>query len=183
MRKLILGILAIICLDVGFAAFMSVDQQGSPAVFDPVGLRQIPETRLTKDLAELPPDGPDLDTPSEPTVTEISGWRRSDIPKVARRPSRTSTKAYARTVKKAHRLPLREDFQDITILYAAYKPVEFKNYREFVAQPAPVDRQANGANQQVPELRRSKSKSFGSRAVPILKKPYDLIKAIGSKFY
>jgi len=183
MRKVILGIAAIICIDVVFAAYMSIDQRDDLAVLSPLAQKDA----SNEDLPDTPSAEENPDSALIQIAPETTALPGSDPIKVVRasvKQNHFTGKARVRAVRPEKEVPASAEFSDVTIVYAAYKPVEFKASNEFEAQSTSrVDTQNEVSGQRDQEPPKTKNRSFGSRAMPILKKPYEVIKAIGSKFY
>ena len=197
MRKLILGIAAIVCIDVGFGALFSINQPEDETVASREGdvVRDVdrPEDEAKALSFDERPEVPSMSdelsstgsTEVPPTSDELSSTgpklATMDRPMVKRR--LYISKVHSGVVRGEEKIPAPPDFSDVTIVYAAYQPVAFRTYKELETQSTSAGTQNEVSGHAVQELPKTKNRSFGSRAIPILKKPYEVIKAIGAKFY
>lgn len=188
MRKLILAIIGVICLDIGFVAYKSADDRGEVAsrnvnVSDrgrdsianpPIDLRESPQ--IPADLNATEPGSASTDArddsihPVRTTATRTGKIERSTY----------TANPRLRGVKRERPLAAKVYLSNITIFYPAPKPIEFKQEEKPVAD-APIDRRAELANLPMSTSLRSGNRSLIARAWPIIKKPYDWIKAVGSR--
>ena len=183
MHKLILGIIAVICLDVGFIAFTgSGDELAALTVSDPVAdlnRAAVPNGNLTE--TPLPTD----ETPNV-AVVKFSP-PSSDGPKINRfvRPSvayhrRENAETGFRSARKDRQSPTSVTSRFPTVVIALQKPSEVKLDRLY-ARDMPVERRPNIPEGAAKTVSKSNKKSFFGHALRIIKKPYDWTKAIGSK--
>ena len=179
MKKLIIGIVAIICLDIGFILSRSTAPEGEVAS---VNLGE------TGSVATAPPaDAPVPVTNVEPAAPDVD-----KVEDIAVRPSipvrksitvqhRARSRTHGRILARHRRTPSGPKFQDTTILYAVHKPIELKT-----ANPPAAGGVAERS--QLPPKKaeaepKKPNRSFIARAIPIVKKPYDWIKALATKIF
>jgi hypothetical protein len=179
MKKLIIGIVAIICLDIGFILSRSSAPEGEVAS---VNLEK------TGSVATAPPVEAPVpvanDQPSAPAaakVDEIASRASIPVRKSITVQHRARSKSHSRNVARHRRTPSGPKFQDTTILYAVHKPIELKT-----ANP-PAAGGVTERSQLPPKKAEAEPKkpnrSFIARAIPIVKKPYDWIKALATKIF
>ena len=179
MRKLILGIIAVVCLDIGFVYYISKgiqtdlavnktpDQQAvtaaNPAVVSgPSAAKGAPDTA---DVAALKARRENVSGSME--TVRLSSQRRAASAKV-----RSRTKQHVPTDRNQ---PL---FSTI-VFYVPRRPavvtqrtVPFKNTRDL--KPA--------GRQFVKYAPKRENRSLVARVWPVVKKPYEWVKALGSRF-
>jgi len=158
MKKLILGIVAVFCVQIMFQVFMAVDRSdtdrramiASGELIGPVA--GIP----TISLAELPEKVELARMDESETVTS----RRPQRPQIE-----PSSAIYARTVERP--------FNAATMVAMVQLP----------AKPDVLTQQTESyaAHVVVKETFHTDNRSFFAKAVPILKKPFGWLKAVGSK--
>ncbi len=174
MKRLFLGIVFVFCIELGFVAYTAIDQQSQQSV----GVSEI--TGVT-----TPPA--DLTSTADPVGSlqrdSVRGSERNQKKEVAysnvgrrllnRRADRSliSRKIVARssTAKVVNVRPQP---------FALQKQSETKLA---TANPLPLNRESKNFKTMARDVPRSKNKSFLSKSVAVIKKPYDWLKAIGSR--
>jgi len=194
MRKLILAIVALVCVDMGFVGYMSVNNADialnyANALGKRTGLVANSPNNLTgspRIADNLTASGPDAAstpvTPEEivPVPANQRHANRIDRSAVGRRSY--IAKLHLRGIKKDRMAPAPIEFRTTTILYAVRAPVEVKSDKEFAGY-VPAERRSDLAAQTVKTRPRFENRSLIARAMPIIKKPYDWIKAVGSRLF
>jgi len=194
MRKLILAILAVICVDVGFVAYKSLADQTDSASKD-VNVRSDREDLAKNsptDVIESPQPAEDLTT-AEPNADLALSTPERSVPARPRHSrgnrigqpvvGRTYTaKLYSPERKTDLRLPNRIDLPSTIIYYPGQKPSDLRIDKETAGERL-IDRRYDSSNQSMKTPPRSENRSLIARAWPIIKKPYDWIKAVGSRLY
>lgn len=170
MKKLILGIIAVFCLQVGFIVYNAPDTVGD-MVSKTADYPVEPLNNATEPL-EL------VDTLPDESDTVLTA--RSDNPDAFRpviaQHRGVSTQFERRSVKVVAKAPI---FRSTVITIPPQKPVEFSFKNEYAALATPVS--SENYDVAVVETRRQEKRSLVSKALPIIKKPYDWLKAVGSK--
>jgi hypothetical protein len=196
MRKLILAIIAIICVDIGFVVYKSADDRADVASKD-VNVRDqgtrfaadsppndLTESSRTAD--DLTTESPNADTsgvtPEKSEPARASHPRTKKIGRSMIERQSYTAKLHLRGIKKGRTLPTRVDLPNITIFYAARKPSEFRVDKELAGEGL-MGRRSDLSSQPLKTPPRSEDRSLIARALPIIKKPYDWIKAIASRLY
>lgn len=192
MRKLVLLVIAVVAIaHVGFVAYMSADRQKTLALeeFNRSGREILPaflkRSENTVEDAESEENPSSVDTaveerPDERTPSRMNGKRSRDgiSARAGSRTSETSTMGATNAIKIPAFPPPRSapvdeaDSMERTNTITIWYPGELRSrLREQVASPAV---------KAIPPQK--ENRSFVDRVVvPIFKKPYRLIKAIGSK--
>ncbi len=176
MKRLFLGIVIVFCFELGFVAYIAIDQQSQQLV----GVSEI--TGVTTPPANLT----DTSDPGESLQHDSGrGSERNKKKEVAysfvdrhllnRRADRSliSRKIVARssTVRVVN---IRPQFE------ALQKPLETTLTSTY--QPGlPLNRESKNYKTMARNIPRSRNKSFLSKSVAVIKKPYDWLKAIGSR--
>ena len=184
MRNLIIGIIAVIVLDIGFVNYVKNDNAA-----DITSAVDNTEMNLAFDSASDLTETPEL-AESEPLdATTETGSTRPEIAAVnipERRMGRT--KFGMRPAKKDRRRPNRLNSYQSLDLYALLKPVEIEipNAESRIKvrkEPIEiiVDRPADISEHPAKDTPKPDNKSFVAIVLPVIKKPWDWIRAIGSK--
>jgi len=167
MKKLITGIVAVFCLQVGFMAYNAVDRAGYLALNLPDQVEPITQP-YSSDVSYLLLEADDAGQygsvfPDTPDVIEpVLALRRQTNPNFQRHPAKITATGI--------------QFQPVVITIPAPEPVEFKFKNEYAAVlPTQPTESYDISTAEAP---RRENKSVLSRAV---KKPYEWLKALGSK--
>ena len=168
MKKVITGIVAVFCLQVGFMAYNAADRAGYLASSLPDHIQVESFTQPyspdpsylleADDLVQHETDLPDTSDVIRPVLSE----RRQVYPNYQRRPAKVMATAF--------------QFQPVVITIPAQKPVEFRFKSEYAAVLATPPAESYDISSA--EAPRRENKSGLSKAV---KKPYEWLKALGSK--
>ena len=187
MRNLIIGIIAVIVLDIGFVTYVKNDNAAdiTSAVVNTTENEMNLALNSASDLTETP----EL-AESEPLdATTETGSTRPEIAAVnipERRMGRT--KFGMHPAKKERRRPNRLNSYQSLDLYALLKPItiEIPNAESRIKvrnEPIEiiVDRPADISEHPAKDTPKPDNKSFVASVLPVIKKPWDWIRAIGSK--
>lgn len=179
MKGWVLGITGVFCLQAGFIALTAIDRPFETIVaVNAVVSDSIP-------IADTVVGSADADEviyyDSEPGMDAFR-IESVAVSTAAKRKNRRFV-PNPRTGKRFVKLPEPQtvNFEPVIIAVRKHPPIEFKTEYarvEPVAQPS-------DAKQQPVEARpvfRPKSKSLASKSLAVIKKPYDWLKALGSKF-
>jgi hypothetical protein len=168
MKKFIIGIVAVFCLQVGFMAFNAADRAGYLASNLPDHVQVEPLAQpysrdssyllVAEDAGQYETDLPDTPDVIRPLLTD----RRQVNPSYQRRPAKVTATAF--------------QFQPVVITIPEQKPVEFTLKSEYAAVLATPPAESYDISSA--EAPRRENKSGLSKAV---KKPYEWLKALGSK--
>lgn len=171
MRKLILGIVAVFCAQITFQIFVAIDRAGvdlrarndAQPLVAPVVDRSVPAI----DVAELS----DNDT-TEQIDVERTATRGVDRSIARRSTSRNigATIAYGHTLRR----PL------ITTRFAAAVAMVQSPAHLDIAPPG-APRESSDAHLVSKKVSHSHKRSLFARVLPVIKKPYELLKLVGSK--
>ncbi len=172
MRKLILGIIAVICLDVAFIVYPGIREPAKvayPAVnYGPRNVAELSDQRFSDELAVVSNE----ESPDEPD--ELSAVERKVV---AARASRNAGN------NGRYSMRVRNDRRSLN-QQALFKPVVITvGQTNSTSKAASFDRPLDlpeRLKKDGPELR-SDDRSLVSTLMPIVKKPYEWIKFIGSK--
>ena len=186
MRKLILGIIAVICLDIGFNAYVRSDHPaetittaGNDEVYQSNSVGRLVDERI--ETTSRPEVGP-AEVITEKRATAHSGDRERIKYNSSRIDGRQkeSVQMSLRSDKKDRRRPAGVNNRRQPDHYAQLKPVEIR-FKKVNSNTNLSENKSNVPNSAKEDGPRSDSKSFVARALPILKKPYDWLKALGAK--
>lgn len=160
MRKLLLGIVAVLCVQITFQIFTAVDRS------DEKNRALMASGPLVAPVTT--PGDPAVDVIPEPNDVEVASSRTNLV---------VHKRAALSIINPAPATPVREQpaplFKPVTIVAMAPKP---PLPGEFSAET--VSRTAYLATK---ERKRTGKRSLFSKALPVLKKPYDWLKAVASK--
>jgi hypothetical protein len=166
MKKLITGIIAVFCLQVGFMAYNAADRAGYLASNLPEHVRVEPITQ------PYSPDASYLLEPDDQYETVLADT--PDIIRPAFADHQQVTPNYQR--RRAKVMATAFQFQPVVITIPMQKPVEFRFKSEYAAVLAtPPGESYDISSAEAP---RRENNSVLSKAV---KKPYEWLKALGSK--
>ncbi len=158
MQKLVLGMVAVICLDIGFAAYMSTVDSGGTG------------------LATLADAGYDTKPSDNVVVERIPSAVAADATLakrlVIRRAAVDGRPLVNKTVYRKER---------VVPTQAAFRPSTTTIY--YLARPRTEYPAATQAVYTQNGRRRTEKRSLIAAVLPVIKKPYDLLKAIGSKVF
>ena len=179
MKKLIIGIVAIICLDIGFILSRSTAPEGEVAsvnLGETDSFASAPPVEPPVPVTSVEPSAPEADR-----VEEIAS--RASVParKTGALQHRARSKSRGRILARHRRTPSRPKFEDTTILYAVHRPIELKTANAPAAGAAAERRQLPPKKAEAEP--KKPNRSLIARAVPIVKKPYDWIKALAAKLF
>ena len=164
MKLTILGILAVLCLQFGFIVYSAIERQMDTLV----ALNEIPTASVAN--ADVPETWDSLD------VLDTDREIKSDVvaaseKRVIRRPSgpRRANKIMAAPV----------NFEPVVVAYQKLPAVEFgtEHPQNLPTSSEPASNQPHAEVVPQPE----KKRSFLSKSAAVLKKPYDWLKAVGSR--
>ena len=170
MKKPLLGIFAVFCLQLGFIAYNAIiPAEGSPMNVDEVATTAAP-LPVFSDLdfvSSVPVSAPELT--SDP---EAPRAQRSGVP----RPRSASVKNNDFRV-------FQTDFKSVSITVPKPSPFTFavrepSTRTEYPTTAAP---ERTPAAYEVRTLERRKKRNFFAKSLAVVKKPYDWLKAVGSK--
>jgi|GEM_PF-5411543 len=196
MEKFVVGIIAVLCLHIGFVLYVGDDQSGNMArlgarndVFDESPLfiyppRTVSETSATQDTImiarggepEVEFDGtvetPAVDRPADLVTDRISRDRRVEV--IERRSSAQGTKVVRAVRRTRNRNEPVYQNASYTVTRAKFRPGKTS-----VIPPVFVDDRSS-LMARSKNNKRGDSRSLLSKMSPIVKKPYDWLKAVGS---
>jgi len=171
MKRIILGIFTVFALQLGFIVYSAMDRpmDGLAAVnalpTTQLAIADIPDTQGALDLFDTSPDrnatGEIVAASTTAPNRRPSGLRRSR--------NRTTANPDSRTV----------DFEPVVIAYQKHPAIKFRT--EYPQTAAPPSVPANHQLSAKAVARPEKKKSFLAKSAAVLKKPYDWLKAIGSR--
>ena len=177
MGKLLLGIIAVICLDLGFVAFMADDRTEETARMI---VETVQETDLASDVMVAPASLSVYDEPAAMPVNDTPVTQR-----VVYVPVYVTRRAEPETVTRAVKKESRQDtFADP--LPTTEAKVMAARFEERIAKKS-AERKEAAQRDLIYELatmkdRKSEKRSFvASTVVPVVKKPWDFLKAVGDK--
>lgn len=176
MRKLVLGILALISVQFAFVTYMMVLQSPTQLANAPVQIEprpvnpdpvRVPETAIPP---EILPEREVAASRLEPRHT-LPQRHVSSLPEQAARVNNTYTTRVS--MPAFERVPSGPAFQPAPPRASA--PVAFENV------VIRYDRNAATSDCETREIPKAKKRSYLAKASPVVKKPWEWIKAIGSK--
>jgi hypothetical protein len=172
MKRSVLGIVVVFCLQLGFIAYSAIDRP----IETLIAVNDV--TEGTNPLAIIP------ETP-ETSEFFVANSERSSSPvdnreiTVSEPDRRHVTRAVAAapvSPKKTRRAPAAREVNGMPLLVAVRKPAEPRLRTEY-----PKERESKNYQLSSRAIPQQKKKSFFSKSLSILKKPYDWLKAIGSR--
>ena len=176
MKRLVLGILIVFCVQVGFIAYTAVDRQfGTLAAVNEVTVG----TNPIADLSDIPNAIFLLNADAEQggnnkneeiTVSYAEKTR-------GRRPSGAILASHKRVVRPA----VTRAVNRLASFVAIQKPLEPGLVIEYPAPAISNHRESENYQVSVRDVPRSEKKSFAAKSFSVIKKPYDWLKALGSK--
>lgn len=166
MQRLTLGIIAVFCVHIAFAALMAIDGSTETA------LQRIKPGEMTYRVAGSPGD------------TIVAALKSDDMSAVADTDGQTViAAAFVHRRQNTIDRPDRREPKGFTAATARYVPQVHKVQKpaKLTPQlpPLPTDRRSDVAA--IRKERRPDKRSFFAAALPIVKKPWEWVKAIGSK--
>jgi hypothetical protein len=168
MKKLVSGIVAVFCLQVGFMAYNAADRAGYLASNLPSHIQVEPVTQpFFPDASYL------LDTEDAETILTNGPVAPDVIRPILAETRQTNSHLQPRPVRVTAKGSL---FPPVVITIPAQKPVEFRFKSEYAAVLATPPAESYDISSA--EAPRRENKSGLSKAV---KKPYEWLKALGSK--
>ena len=177
MRKLILGILAVFCVQFAFVIFTTLqsplDVAVAPIYSDPK--TEIPnfepaETVVADDIdSALPVPGDAAAASDEPTAADERFAARPRSSRPAARPVAIETEQTR--IQTPENRPARYFTDNSESVGGAYETVVIS-----------YDRSSAISDCQMNEIPKAKKRSYIAKAAPVIKKPWEWIKAVGSKF-
>ncbi|MFT3743890.1 MAG: hypothetical protein QM785_06295 [Pyrinomonadaceae bacterium] len=186
MKKLILAISGVFCLQLGFIAyhandpsaetsFLAIDERATDRSLK--GNVAVPFVE-SAEIAEFEPEFLD----EAPDVDESERYfdPRPDFTPQTARYTRRKRPALNTFVQNTN-----DDLRPVNVTYSVYQPVEFKTqsarprteYPRAIADQAPQTYEMNAKIASKP-----KKKNFFGKTLAVVKKPYDWLKAVGSTF-
>jgi hypothetical protein len=172
MRKLVLGILALVAIQFAFITYMMVWQprveptgqlSQAPSTAAPNAGSSVPNENLIGDPSpEVTPEREVLLARTPPRPTRVK-----DVPVNVREQSPTITRAPAFRQSRPAFEPARYK--------VASRPLEFRNV------VISYNRNPSMSDCEIREAPRARKRSYIAKATPVLKKPWQWIKAVGSK--
>ncbi len=162
MKNSVLGIIAIFCAQLAFIGYSYLGQPIDTASVSPVGTF----TQLSA-VFEREPD----------SVVGVRSRGHATIP-VSRKAVTAPTFI---TAKKTIKLPSRNAIDRTNGLVALQRPIVI-TYRTEYPSTSAASRESDDRGYTASAKPYDEKKSLVSKALPVLKKPYDWLKAIGSKF-
>jgi hypothetical protein len=177
MWKLLSGIAVILVLDIVFIWMMALEPD-APEIAKAIG-----PTAAVPVIHEQVTSTPQLvDDDVEPTANDQESEPEMRNSRVSKRHTSRSMRRYDRDSTTVSAIAPKNLFQD-TIIWIGRTEVPVKIEREPVLSrseiPKATEVQASVAHEEVPEV---KKRSFQSKAIGVIKKPYELIKAFADKF-
>lgn len=173
MPKFITGIVAVLCLHLGYVAYLATERQ--ELAVNKVGVEGFPVPDNTSDLVEaaLPAEGEYIPTPVRPVY--IQRQQKSG----AVEPSATYARVSRKTV-------VQSEYASAVESYAVRRPLKVIITDPYADRPSDEHRAVRVEpvrKTELPVRKESKSegKSIIAKAAPIVKKPYDWIKSFASK--
>jgi hypothetical protein len=172
--KLILGLAAVFLAHIGFVFYIATDRPSETAT-ETAGIGGV-DYPVTEPLNGLSPGSQPGDENAAPASSQDPPARLV----IDRSPERRRgvTRPGTRQANIDRRLSTTPDRRYPTDLYSMRKPVRVRAEASYSAKKA-FDGKRELQAAKKPE--RSEKKSFMARVVPILKKPYDWLKAVGSR--
>ncbi|HQZ95473.1 MAG TPA: hypothetical protein PLP21_04095 [Pyrinomonadaceae bacterium] len=185
MKKLVLAISGVFCLQLGFIAYHSSDPAAETSflVVDEQATDRSLKSNVVEpfvgngEIAEFDPDS--LDETPETYEIERSFYPRPDsAPQTARYVARKRPALNTFVSQNT-----ADDLRPVSVTYNVYQPVEFKTrsirprteYPRAIADQAPQTYEMNAKIASKP-----KKKNFFGKTLAVVKKPYDWLKAVGS---
>ena len=178
MKGWVFGIVGVFCLQAGFIALTAIDRpfetmvavnevtSGAHPVADTIGFADADEFTVYE---------------SEPGTDELLGESISFSTPATRKVKRVRTvqRARKRFVKTPQAQPV--NFEPVIIAVRKHPPIKFKTeYARFEPVPRVSDPKEESVHAR--PVSKPAKKSFASKSIAVLKKPYDWLKALGSKF-
>lgn len=187
MRNLIIGIIAVIVLDIGFVTYVKNDNAADTT--SAVVNTDENETNLAFDSASDLTETPELAEPESLPESTKAISKRPEIAALNFPEKRKGRAEYGlRTVKKDRRLPTRGGLHQSPDVYALLKPIKIEIPKadsgiKVKKEPAEtlVERLADISEYPAKDAPKPDNKSFIASVLPVIKKPWDWIRAIGSK--
>jgi hypothetical protein len=192
MRKLPLLILAVICLDIGFVAYMSADHQAEIASqeFNKPTLTIVTAVASSYDLAGSSSSktysSPVTSVVSEAAEAENSTRSLASVPRVDRQfrssvgGKRYTPKRVLTAIRRVPAFPARGDLPVGNDAYALQRPTDITIW--YPGPRKPVEKKLPEPKPTRALPAKSENRSLVARLfVPIFKKPFGWIKALGSK--
>ncbi len=179
MKGWVFGIFGVFCLQAGFIALTAIDRPFETMVAVNEVMNDANPVANTIGFAD---EDEFIDYESESGTVEVLGESIA-VSTVARRKIRRSTWNASRTIKRSVKVPEPQpvNFEPVIIAIRKHPPIQFKTeYVGLQSAARASDAKPQAANAR-PVSKRAK-KSFASKSLAVLKKPYDWLKALGSKF-
>ncbi len=178
MKGWVFGIFGVFCLQVGFIALTGIDRPFETMV----AVNEVTnDSNPVADTIGFADEEEFIDYESESGTVEVLGESIA-VSTVARRKIRRSTWNASRTSKRFVKIPEPQpvNFEPVIIAIRKHPPIQFKT--EYVAlRPAAraSDAKIQAANAR--PVSKTAKKSLASKSLAVLKKPYDWLKALGSR--
>jgi hypothetical protein len=175
MKKLILGIAAVFCIQAGFIFLTGTDPTADLAFSRP-----IPAVAIGSDIAPISSEITVFrETVNAPGTEPEAVVTRADFP--GSRPNRMERVAYVNKAPKTVAKAEQPSFEPVTITIPAPEiiaPREVKLQNEYAAVYVAHD---SPDYEITTKETRTEGKSFSSKVMPAIKKPFGWIKSLGSK--
>lgn len=173
MERLILGIIAVICLHIGYVAYVYTDRPIVDTARNPpqTAVQPRPVTGLDKTFARIFPGG-DISSTFESAEDRDTGpvSAKSVLTRT------TGSDPSAPAARRVERYSSRVDPDDISDR-GPFKPVTIEIPPPYIPKmPVEPERPAIKTS-----IQKTENKSFFASVMPVFKKPYSWIKALGSK--
>jgi len=174
MKKPILGIIAVFCAQLAFIGYTFLDRPIDTASVSPVAKFSTPTAAFDPDdtIMVVRSGGPEIAQP--------------EIMRAAANPTATVAKRSGTAPRKNY-FERSPDFvaiqKPVVITYRTGTPIVFRSEYPIEATPSPqADDRGYTASTEIYRAKPYKEKkSFASKTLPVLKKPYDWLKTIASK--
>ena len=186
MQKLVIGMIAVVCLDLGFAAFIATNDQGNGGtmVAASASIDRVSTSDSSNNVADS--SVPENTISASSGSSEVSIVKRSSIYYDLTRPRQI---VHRRNNVGASPLVVKNDLERSAKTYKVivsdpYALRKSDNDRPGTEKPAKTSATSNlAASLQTAVVRKTDKKSFVASTLPFLRKPYDLIRVIGSKLF
>lgn len=181
-----IGMIAVICLDLGFAAFMATNDPGKEGTM--VAAKASIDRISTSDASNNVADSimPENTISASSWSSEVSIVKRSSIYSNLARPKQI---VHRRDNVGASPLVAKTELERSAKTYKVivsdpYALGKSDNDSPGTEKPAKTSVTSNlAASLQTADVRKTDKKSFIASTLPLLRKPYDLIRVIGSKVF
>ena len=179
MKGWVLGIVGVFCLQLGFIAFTAIDRPfGTLIAVNEITVG----TNPVASTLDIPNDAEFLDSQTDQGISEVLG----DVLTVSSSPRRNRRTAGipGRSSKKFVKTPISRpvNFDSVIIAVRKHPEIKFKTeYPRAAAIERALRNNQPSAQTIPPPYPQPEKKSFASKSLSVLKKPYDWLKALGAK--